>query len=229
MSRKTNPLAFRLGIFTDWRSQWFASKFFRFHLEEDQAIRKFLLKALKEANVERIEIKRTGNRLMNVVIFASKPGLIIGRKGAQIREIEDKVKKILASLRKKYKDVPKAQLPNLPEVKIDIYEVKEPDLSAQIIALDIAKEIEKRQPYRKVLKQAIARVTKNTKVKGIKIRISGRLDGSDMARSEWMTFGKIPLQTLRADIDYGFAESLPTYGKLGIKVWIYKGEIFKSE
>jgi small subunit ribosomal protein S3 len=229
MSKKTNPLAFRLGVFEEWRSQWLSDKFYRFYLEQDALVREFLFNTLKDADIENIEIKRNGGQLMNIIIWAARPGLIIGRKGAQIKEIEQNVKKILDNLAVKYKNISKADFPKLSEIKIDIQEVKEPEISAPIVALDIAREIEKRNPYRKVLKKAIAKVTRNPKVKGIKIKISGRLDGAEMARSEWMTAGKIPLQTLRADIDYGFAEALPTYGKLGIKVWIYKGEKFKNE
>lgn len=227
MSQKTNPLAFRLGVFEDWRSQWFSSRFLRFYLEEDKSVRDYLNNILQEADIEKIDIKRSGNRLMNIIIWAARPGLIIGRKGAQIREIETKIKKILTDLRKKYSQYPKAAIPNIAEVKIDIQEVKNPDISAQIVAQAVAREIENRNLYRKTLKMAIARISKNIEVKGIKIRISGRLDGSDMARSEWMTYGKIPLQTLRAEIDYGFTEAQPPYGKVGIKVWIYKGEKFK--
>lgn len=230
MSQKTNPLIFRLGIFEDWRSQWFASRYFRFFLEEDRAVRDFLKENLKEADIEKIEIKRVGTRLMNIIIWTARPGLIIGRKGAQIREIEEKIKKILAGVREKYRQFPKLNLPpNIADIKIDIQEVKEPEISAQIIAQEVARELEKRTPYRRVLKSVIGRVSKNSQVKGIKIRISGRLEGADMARSEWLSWGTIPLQTLRADIDYGFAEALPPYGKLGIKVWIYKQEKFKSE
>ncbi len=226
MSQKTNPLAFRLGIYEDWRSQWFSSRFFRFYLEEDKVIRDFLNKTLKETDIAQINIRRNGERLLNIIIYAARPGLIIGHKGAKIREIESKIKELLVSLREKYKHFPKAAIPPAADIKIDIQEIKDPDASAQIVAQSIASEIERRNPLRRVMKAAIARVSKNQQVKGIKIRVSGRLDGAEMARSEWMSYGKIPLQTLRADIDYGFAEAHPPYGKIGIKVWIYKGEKF---
>ncbi len=213
MGKKVNPRIFRIGLSENWRSRWFSSKNFAKLLQEDVSIRKFLKTTLKEASIDRVDIERSRGEI-NVNISAAKPGLIIGRGGAGIEDLQKKIqKKFLA------KDT---------KLKINITEVSNPNLSANVIVQAIAEDIEKRMPFRRVMKQNITKVMK-AGAKGVKIIVAGRLNGVDIARSEKLTKGKIPLHTLRSNIDYSRGVASTIYGAIGIKVWIYKGEYFDKK
>ncbi|MBE7026033.1 MAG: 30S ribosomal protein S3 [Ruminococcaceae bacterium] len=210
MGQKVNPHGLRVGVIKDWDSKWFANdSVFGDTLVEDYKIRKFLKKALYEAGVSKFEIERKGAKLV-VNIYAAKPGIIIGRGGEEIGKLKVK----LAKLTNKAEN----------DVNINIVEVKVPDMCAQLVAENIAAQLERRISFRRAMKQCMGRSMKMG-AKGIKTCVSGRLGGAEIARSEHYHEGTIPLQTLRADIDYGFAEADTSYGKIGVKVWIYKGEI----
>lgn len=216
MGQKVNPKIFRTGVIRTWPSRWFSEgeKYIQ-NLKEDTDVRRFLTKELREAGVDRVEIERSANKL-NINIFTAKPGLIIGRGGAGI---EDLKKKVHTKFLKKHR---------LNEINMNITEFDRPNLSAQIVAQAMAIEIEKRMPFRRVMKQAIARIEKSGAL-GVKVIIKGRLNGAEIARSEMLTTGSVPLHTLRADIDYCRLAAHTTYGAIGIKVWIYKGEVFEKE
>ncbi len=223
MSRKINPKLFRLGITKQWDSRWFPKKkTLPKILEEDFKIREFLKKKLKPAGIENIIIERLGNEL-SINITTARPGVIIGRGG---KGIDDLTKEVDSLINKHRKTVGLAEKVVL---SINISEVKSPTASAQVVANLIAEDLEKRTPFRKVMKRMIDQVSKNKEVEGVKIRVSGRLGGADIARSEHLEWGKMPLQTLRADIDFAMARAIDTYGSLGIKVWIYKGQVFEED
>ena len=210
MGQKVNPHGLRVGVIKDWDSKWYADAEFSDYLVEDYNIRKFLKKKLYSAGVSKIEIERASDRV-KVIIYTAKPGVVIGKGGAEI----EVTKKELAKLTDK-------------KVMVDIKEIKRPDRDAQLVAENIAQQLEKRISFRRALKQAQQRAMKLPGVKGIKTSVSGRLGGADIARTEHYHDGSIPLQTLRANIDYGFAEAKTTYGRLGVKVWIYKGEVLNT-
>ena len=213
MGQKVHPNGIRVGIIRDWQSRWFASDSqFGDLLVEDNTIRKFIKNKLYTAGISKIEIERAANRV-RINIHTSKPGIVIGRGGAGIEELR---KEIESKINKSNKGEKQALL--------NIVEVKTPDLDAQLVSENIAGQLEKRISFRKAMKQSMSRTMKFG-AKGIKTQVSGRLGGSEMARTEHYNDGTIPLQTLRADIDYGFAEANTTYGKIGVKVWIYKGEV----
>lgn len=212
MGQKVNPHGLRVGVIKDWDSSWFADKnAFGDILVEDYKVRTFLKKTLYPAGVARIEIERDATGRIRIHIHCAKPGIVIGRGGSEI----EKLKKTLEQMLK-------------GRVLINIVEVRQPDLSAQLVAENIASQLERRISFRRAMKQCIGRTMK-LGAKGIKTRVGGRLGGAEIARSESYHEGTIPLQTLRADIDYGFAEANTTYGKIGVKVWIYKGELLKGE
>ena len=210
MGQKVNPHGLRVGVIKDWDSKWYAEGDFADCLVEDYNIRKFLKKRLYSAGVSRIEIERASDKV-KIIIHTAKPGLVIGKGGAEI----EKVKAELA----KYTD---------KKLIVDIKEVKRPDREAQLVAENIALQLENRVSFRRAMKSCMGRTMK-AGAKGIKTAVSGRLGGADIARTEFYSEGPIPLQTLRADIDYGFAEADTTYGKLGVKVWIYKGEVLPTK
>ncbi len=215
MSHKVHPKSFRLRELSDWDSRWFSEKLVLQYLEEDFRIRDFLTKNFKEAAIARIEIERSPNRV-DVIIHSSRPGLIIGRGGEKIEELKNHFqKKIL-----------KKGLKERQALKIEIKSIKNPWLSAPLVAQWIAQRIEKRLPFRKVLKQALSMVDGYKEAKGVRVQVAGRLNGVSISRTEWLQKGSLPRQTLRADIDYGFAEAFCSYGTTGVKVWIYKGERF---
>ena len=206
MGQKVNPHGLRVGIIKDWDSKWYAGSDFADNLVEDYNIRTFLKKKLYSAGISKIEIERASDRV-KVIVFTAKPGIVIGKGGADIENLKAEVQKLTAK-----------------KLSIDIKEVKRPDADAQLVAENIATQLENRVSFRRAMKSVMSRTMK-TGAKGIKTAVSGRLGGADMARSEFYSEGTIPLQTLRADIDYGFAEADTTYGKVGVKVWIYKGEV----
>ena len=209
MGQKVNPHGLRVGVIKDWDSKWYADADFADYLVEDYNIRKFLKKKLYAAGVTKIEIERTTDRV-KVIIFTAKPGVIIGKGGAEI----EVTKKQIAKFTDK-------------NVSVDIKEIKRPDREAQLVAENIALQLENRVSFRRAMKSTMSRTMKSGAL-GIKTAVSGRLGGADMARTEFYSEGTIPLQTLRADIDYGFAEANTTYGKVGVKVWIYKGEVLPT-
>ena len=209
MGQKINPTGLRIGVIKDWESRWFAKKGeFGDILVEDNKMREVLLELLAPAGVPKVEIERDPKRI-RINIFCAKPGIVIGRGGAEIEKLKETVKKMLGGDK---------------DVFINITEIKQPDLNAQLVAESIAAQLEKRVSFRRALKQSIGRTMK-AGAKGIKAQVSGRLGGAEIARTEQYHEGTIPLQTIRADIDYGFAEAKTTYGRLGVKVWIYNGEI----
>ena len=209
MGQKVNPHGLRVGVIKDWDSNWYAEGDFADNLVEDYNIRKYLKKRLYESGVNRIEIERASDRV-KVIIHTAKPGLVIGKGGAEIEKLKAELQKLVSK-----------------KLIVDIKEVKRPDRDAQLVAENIAAQLENRVSYRRALKSTMSRTMKSGAL-GIKAAVAGRLGGADIARSEFYSEGTIPLQTLRADIDYGFAEADTTYGKLGVKVWIYKGEILPS-
>ncbi len=210
MGQKVNPHGLRVGIIKDWDSKWYAESEYADFLVEDYNIRKFLKKKLYAAGVSRIEIERASDRV-KVIIYTAKPGVVIGKGGAEI----EVTKKELSKLTDK-------------KVLVDIKEIKRPDRDAQLVAENIAQQLENRIAFRRAMKSCIGRTMKSGAL-GIKTACSGRLGGADIARTEFYSEGTIPLQTLRADIDYGFAEADTTYGKVGVKVWIYKGEVLPAK
>ena len=210
MGQKVNPHGLRVGVIKGWDSNWYAEKDFSDNLVEDYKIRKYLKKRLFESGVNRIEIERASDRV-KVVIYTAKPGIVIGKGGAEIEKLKKDVQKMTAK-----------------KLFIDVKEVKRPDREAQLVAENIAGQLERRVSFRRAVKSAMSRSMK-AGILGIKCAVGGRLGGADIARSEFYSEGTIPLQTLRADIDYGFAEANTTYGKVGVKVWIYKGEVLPAK
>ena len=210
MGQKVNPHGLRVGIIKDWDSKWYAEGEFSDYLVEDFEIRKYLKKKLYSAGVAKIEIERASDRV-RVIIHTAKPGVIIGKGGAEIEVTKNELSKMTGK-----------------KVLIDIKEIKRPDKDAQLVAENIAQQLENRVSYRRAMKSCMSRTMKAGAL-GVKTAVAGRLGGADMARSEFYSEGTIPLQTLRADIDYGFAEADTTYGKVGVKVWIYKGEILPTK
>lgn len=219
MSHKVHPYIFRIGQTTTWKSRWFNLKEYASLVKEDVLLRKFLEGKLKDIGLEKLEIERTVNSV-NVMIFVSRPGLLIGRGGEGVEKLKDEIMKFFR------KNFPKKKKFDL---KLTVEEVKNPDASAQLVSQNIAAELERRMPFRRLMKQKIEKAMSNKEVKGIKIAMNGRLDGAEIARSEWLKQGRIPLQTLRAIIDFGKATAFTTYGTVGIKVWIYKGEVFSEK
>ncbi len=205
MGQKVHPIGFRLGYNKAWNSRWFADKDFSIFLREDKTIREFLKKRLYEAGIARLDIERAANKV-KIIIFTARPGIVIGKKGAQIESLKKELEVIIKR-----------------EVIIDIQEVRKPETEAQLVAENVAQQLERRVAFRRAMKKAVNSALKFG-AKGIKISCAGRLGGAEMARSEWYREGRVPLHTLRADIDYGFAEAATTYGLIGIKVIMFKGE-----
>jgi len=210
MGQKISPTSFRIGINKDWTSRWFGHKKYVNYLKDDVAVREFLNKKLKNMAVDRIEIER-GTDMLNVLIFTARPGLIIGRGGTGAEDLKLSLRNLLK---------------RKVGIRIEIQEIKSPESSASIMAESIVDQIEKRIPFRRVMKQTLSKIMASKDVKGAKIQIGGRLDGAEIARSEHLEEGSLPLQTIRADIDFARATATTTYGTIGIKIWIYKGERF---
>ncbi len=207
MGQKTHPTGFRLGISSDWQAKWFSEKNYSQYLLEDEEIRKAIKKAYYHAGISKVKIERSGNKL-NVIIVTGRPGILIGKKGAEINNIRDLVK---------------SKVPAEREISISIEEVKTPELDAQLTAEFIAGRIEKRASYKRTMKRSIQFAQKKGAI-GVKAMVSGRINGAEIARSEWYREGRVPLQTLRANIDYGFAVAKTKYGVLGVKIWIFTKE-----
>ena len=210
MGQKVNPHGLRVGVIKDWDSKWYAEADFADNLVEDYQIRKFLKKRLYSSGVSKIEMERAADKV-KVIIYTAKPGVVIGKGGAEIEKLKAEVQKMTDK-----------------KLFIDIKEIKRAERDAQLVAENIAQQLENRISFRRAMKSTMGRSMK-AGVKGIKTAVAGRLGGADMARTEFYSEGTIPLQTLRADIDYGFAEADTTYGKIGVKVWIYKGEILPTK
>ena len=210
MGQKVHPTGFRLGYTKSWSSKWYAEREYQALLHEDIKIRKLVKEKLAHAGVSKIEIERSG-QTTKVNIYTARPGIIIGRKGAEVEKLKKDMEVVTGK-----------------QVYINIMEVKKPEIEAQLVAENIASQLEKRIAFRRAMKKSVSSALRFG-AQGIKIRCSGRLAGSEIARSEWYKEGRVPLHTLRADIDYGFTEAKTTYGQIGIKVWIYKGEILQEK
>ena len=213
MGQKVNPYGFRLGITTDWKSRWFAEKEYKDYLIEDWKIRDYVMSGLPQAAISRIEVERTRDRL-RVDVHTARPGIVIGRRGAQADELRAGLTKITGNAK----------------VQLNIVEIKQPELDAALIAQGVADQLAGRIAFRRAMKRAVQNAQKAGAL-GIRVQCSGRLGGAEMSRTEWYREGRVPLHTLRADIDYGFREAKTTYGRIGVKVWIYKGDIlpYKSQ
>ncbi len=214
MGQKVHPTGIRLGIVKDWSSRWYAdSKAFPKYILMDHKLREYIKKKLKEASVSRITIERQAKKA-NITIFTARPGIVIGKKGEDIEKLRTDVSKMIGM--------------SINDVRINISEVRKPELDAQLVAEGIAQQLERRVMFRRAMKRAVTN-TMRVGAEGIKVKVGGRLNGAEIARSEWYREGRVPLHTFRADIDYGFSEALTTYGVIGVKVWIFKGEVFDKK
>lgn len=222
MGHKVNPIGFRLGVIKNWQSRWFNRKNYRRFLEQDHQVRRFIEKKLARSLLESIDITRSGN-VISIVLKTARPGLVIGRAGRGLEDLQRGLNRLLRSLALKQKS------DFIPTVKLEIEEVRKPEGYARLVAKNVADSLERRLPFRRVMKQTIDKVMQQKGVEGVKVMLAGRLGGAEIARTEHLAKGKIPLQTLRADIDYAQETAYTTYGTIGVKVWIYKGEIFESE
>lgn len=207
MGQKVSPYGFRLGIITDWKSRWFADKDYASYIEEDVAIRKLLTSTLERAGISKVDIERTRERV-RVDIYTARPGIVIGRRGTEADRLRSRLEKLTSK-----------------QVQLNILEVKNPEIDAQLVAQGVAEQLANRVAFRRAMKKAIQTAQRSPLVKGIKIQCSGRLGGAEMSRSEFYREGRVPLQTLRSDIDYGKHEAHTTFGRIGVKVWIYKGDV----
>lgn len=213
MGQKVHPIGIRLGITKDWDSKWYAdSPEFPEMVHSDFKIRQFLKQRLKDASVSRIQIERPTKKA-HITIHTARPGIVIGKKGEDIEKLRVQVARMLDM--------------DLKDVRINIAEIRKPELDAQLVAEGIAQQLERRVMFRRAMKRAVTN-TMRLGAEGIKVKVAGRLNGAEIARSEWYREGRVPLHTLRADIDYGFAEAMTTYGVIGVKVWIFRGEVFDS-
>jgi small subunit ribosomal protein S3 len=211
MGQKVNPIGIRLGVTRDWTSKWYSgSKSFPIHVLTDFTVREFLKKRLSDASLSRVHIERAARRV-SITIHTARPGMVIGKKGEDIEKLRSEVAKLM-------------RLP-IADVRLNIAEIRKPELDATLVAESIAQQIEKRVMFRRAMKRAVTNTMRSGAL-GIKVRLSGRLNGAEIARTEWSREGRIPLHTFRADIDYGLAEARTTYGVIGVKVWIFKGEVF---
>ena len=210
MGQKVNPIGLRLGIIKTWESRWYAGKNYADYILEDYKIRKFVKNKLHHAGISKVEIERSSKHI-RLRVFTSRPGIVIGKKGAEISKLKKEIEKKVSH-----------------EVMIDIQEVRKPEIDAQLVAENVALQIERRVAFRRAMKRGVSSAMRFGAM-GVKIRCSGRLGGAEMARTEWYKEGRIPLHTLRADIDYGFIEARTTYGIIGVKVFVFKGEILKKD
>ena len=228
MGQKIHPIAYRLGLNKDWQANWFSPRMSAQFLREDILIRQQIGKTFARKGISAVIIDRSGSKT-KITIKTSKPGLLIGRGGTEIEKFRKDLTREIESLRKKYL-APNVKLRSAKnDIKIDVEEVKNIYLDAQIVAQDVAEQLEKRMPFRRALKQTIQKVMQQKEAQGVRIRVSGRLDGAEMSRDEWLADGKMPLQTLRSNIDYGQATSYNSYGTVGVKTWIFKGENFLTQ
>jgi small subunit ribosomal protein S3 len=210
MGQKVNPHGFRLGITTEWKSRWYADKLYSEYVGEDVAIRKMMSKGMERAGISKVEIERTRDRV-RVDIHTARPGIVIGRRGAEADRIRSELEKLTAK-----------------QVQLNILEVKNPESDAQLVAQGVAEQLSSRVSFRRAMRKAMQSAMKSPGVKGIRVQCSGRLGGAEMSRSEFYREGRVPLHTLRANIDYGLYEARTTFGRIGVKVWIYKGDVVQS-
>ncbi len=215
MGHKVNPKGLRIGITTTWRSRWFGKKDYVQNLREDIEVRRAIMKKWKRAAIADVEIERSSG-IMKLIIKTSRPGVLIGRGGTGIEDINKFVKKRFFAGKKRI------------EIKVEIQEIRQFEENASLVAQQVAEQLEKRVPYRRILKMMLEQIGKNKNIKGAKIEVAGRLGGTEIARREWLSRGTVPLHTLRADIDFARATANTTYGSIGVKVWLYRGEIFKE-
>ena len=219
MGRKVHPFIFRLGTVNTWKSRWFNRKKYKELLEQDIRLRDFIMKKLSKASINSVEIERSAN-LINIIVETARPGLVIGRGGSGIEELKKELRKIIS------KGDP--ELVNT-DLRLEVEEIRQPNSYAAIVGQDIASQIERRMPFRRVMKQTLEKVMQSSDVKGVKIMVKGRLNGAEIARKEWLKKGRISLQTLRANIDYASVTAHTAYGTIGVKVWISKGEVFDKD
>lgn len=212
MGNKVHPTSLRLGITTEWSSKWFSKRDFRALLQQDVTIKRFIRTKLRAAGIARTEIERSGN-VVTITIITAKPGIVIGRGGAGVEDLKAQLAKLL---------------PPKTKFKVNIQEVANPALVAQLIVQNMIEQLEKRLPFRRILKQSVEQVKKGGG-QGVRVMVAGRLNGAEIARTEALTWGKLPLQTLRADVDFGRGAAFTTYGAIGVKVWIYRGDIFQKK
>lgn len=215
MGQKVHPLSFRLGYIEPWRSRWLNRKNFRKLLEQDARIREYLEKKLRGAAVDAVEIERSPNSV-TIIVKTARPGIVIGRGGGGIEDLQKRLKEVVKPFGAS------------GALKVQVEEVKSAESSARIMAEQVAEQLEKRMPYRRVLKQTLEKVISKKEVEGAKIRLSGRIGGAEIARREWLGKGRLPLHTLRANIDFATCNAYTTYGVIGVKVWIYKGQVFSK-
>ncbi len=215
MGHKVNPTGLRLGITTTWKSRWFAGKDYTKKLKEDIQVREFVMKKWKSAAIADVEIERSSN-VLKLIIKTSRPGVLIGRGGTGIGDMSAAIKKQFFAGKK-------------IDLKIEAQEVRQFEENASLVAQNVAEQLEKRVPFRRILKSMLDQCEKNKNIKGVKIEVSGRLGGAEMSRREWLSRGTVPLHTLRADIDFSKATAFTTYGAIGVKTWLYKGEVFNKE
>ena len=222
MTHKIHPFSNRLVITKNWKSRWFSSKNYQENVQQDYLIRDYIFTNLKNAGIADIEIERFPNSL-SVIIYTSRPGIVIGRGGTGIEQLKKDLNKTLI---KKMRFIAGEKRDNfsISELRIEVREVRESESNARLVALSVAEQLERRMPFRRILKRTLDRIMANKKVLGAKISVAGRLNGADMARTEFVKNGSLPLQTLRADIDYAFIKAVTKYGVIGVKVWIHKGE-----
>jgi|SRR3989344_1374477 len=219
MTHKAHPVSKRLGIIKGWDSRWFNTKNYQANARQDYFIRKYITDNYKSAGIANVEIERFANST-SVIIGTSRPGILIGRGGSGIEDMKKGLIKVLIKEAKKFKD----EVPNPQNIRVEVREVRETEANASLIALNVAEQLERRIPFRRVIKRTLDRVASHKDVQGVKIGVKGRLNGTEMAREEFVKQGSLPLQTLRADIDYAHHEAMTKYGVIGVKVWIYKGE-----
>ena len=213
MGQKVHPIGIRLGITSEWTSKWFAdSQTFPEYVRQDYQVRDFLKRKLKDASVSRIHIERPAKRA-NITIHTARPGIVIGKKGEDIERLRVQVAQLLGMV--------------LHDVRLNIAEIRKPEMDAQLVAEGVAQQLERRVQFRRAMRRAVTN-TMRIGAEGIKVKVAGRLNGAEIARSEWYREGRVPLHTFRADIDYGLAEAKTTYGVIGVKVWIFRGEVFES-
>jgi small subunit ribosomal protein S3 len=213
MGQKVHPIGIRLGITKEWNSRWYAnSQAYAGYVAQDHKVREFLRRKLKDASVSLIHIERPAKRT-NITIHTARPGIVIGKKGEDIEKLRAEVAALMGML--------------LQDVRINIAEIRKPELDAQLVAEGIAQQLERRVQFRRAMRRAVTN-TMRVGAEGIKVKVSGRLNGAEIARSEWYREGRVPLHTFRADIDYGLAEARTTYGIIGVKVWVFRGEVFES-
>ena len=222
MGHKIHPTGFRLGTIKDWKSRWFSPKHHQHFLEEDYRLRQYIERKLERAAVESIVITRSGNAI-SITIFSARPGLVIGRGGKGLEELRAGISTLLKRIARERKGGFNAT------IKLDIEEIRRPESYAQLVAQNMAEQLERRFPFRRAMKQTVEKVMQQKEVKGIKISLAGRLGGAEIARTEQLSRGTLPLSTLRANIDYAHIHARTAYGVIGVKVWLYKGEMFESE